>query len=269
MSNATELVSEISSKIGNAAKIVALRASRGLSQGGKVRPGFFDQYPRFFETSETTAFANRLNERHRAIIDFSRDAISGKRVLDIASHDGRWSFAALKAGATHVTGIEARPHLVRSAGDNLQQLGMAPDQFQFIQGNAFSTLDQIAPGQIDTVMCLGFFYHVTDHMALLSQIERLKPAHVIVDTAVAADPRNVVVWQVENHDFESDAFKTSDAQKMVLAGIPSRTALDLMLLSFGWKPQYYDWKNAGIRKWTHIEDYQERTRVTLRVDVSK
>jgi 2-polyprenyl-3-methyl-5-hydroxy-6-metoxy-1,4-benzoquinol methylase len=267
MSNATELVSEISSKIGNAAKVVALRASRRLSQGGQVRPGFFDSYPQFFETSETTAFANRLNERHRAIIDVNQSAIAGKRVLDIASHDGRWSFAALQAGAAHVMGIEARAHLVQSAGENLQRAGIARDQFQFIQGDAFKALDQVAPGQIDTVMCLGFFYHVTDHMALLSQVERLKPQHIIIDTAVAADPRNIVLWQVENHDFESDAFRTSDAQKVVLAGIPSKPALDLMLSSFGWKSQYHDWKNAGIRNWTHIEDYQEGTRVTLRVDV--
>lgn len=269
MSNVTEWVFEISSKIGHAAKVAALRTSRRFSQGGTLRPGFFDQYPQFFETSETTAFANRLNERHRAIIDFSRSAISGKRVLDIASHDGRWSFAALKAGATHVTGIEARAHLVQSAGDNLAQLGLARDQFSFVEGDAFKALGQIAPGTIDTVMCLGFFYHVTDHMALLTEIERLKPQHVIIDTAVAADPRNIVLWQVENHDLESDAFKTSDAQKVVLAGIPSKAALDLMLSSFGWKPQYYDWKRAGIRDWTHVEDYQEDTRVSLRVDVSR
>lgn len=269
MPHRTELVSEISLKIGNAARIVALRTGRRLSQGAKIRPGFFDQYPQFFETSKTTAFANRLNERHRAIIDFGRSAISGKRVLDIASHDGRWSFAALKADAAHVTGIEVREHLVQSAGDNLLQLGLRRDQFQFIQGNAFKALDEIAPGEVDTVMCLGFFYHVSDHMALLSQIERLKPRHVIIDTAVVADPRNIVLWQIENHDFESDASKTSDAQKMVLAGVPSRAALNLMLLSFGWNPQYYDWTNAGIRNWTHIEDYQEGTRVTLRIDVNR
>ncbi len=269
MSNATELVSEIASKISNAVKVVVLRAGRRLSQPERVRPGFFDQYPQFFETSETTAFANRLNERHRAIIDSNRNAIVGKRVLDIASHDGRWSFAALKAGAAHVTGIEARAHLVEAAEESLTQLGMPRDRFQFIQGDAFKALDQIEQGSIDTVTCLGFFYHVTDHMALLSQIERLKPQHVIIDTAVAADPRNIVLWQVENHEFESDAVKTSDSQKVVLAGIPSKAALDLMLSSFAWKPQYYDWKKAGIQNWTHIEDYQEGTRVTLHVDVNR
>jgi hypothetical protein len=267
MPSPVELIAEISSKIGNAANVAALRAGRRISTNGPVRPGFFDQYPRFFDSSETTAFANRLNERHRAIIESNHQAIAGKRVVDIASHDGRWSFAALKAGASHVTGLEARDHLVKASRENLQHAGIAGETCSFVLDDAFRALQQIEPGSVDTVMCLGFFYHVTDHMPLLFLIDRLRPRHLIMDTAVVADPRPVVVWQAENHGFESDAVKTSEAQKTVLAGIPSRSALDLMLSSFGWKPRYYDWRNAGIRNWTHIEDYQEGTRVTLRVDI--
>ena len=69
MSYVAELVSDVSYKIGHATKRVVLRAGRRFAQANEIRPGFFDQYPQFFETSETTAFANRLNERHRAIID--------------------------------------------------------------------------------------------------------------------------------------------------------------------------------------------------------
>jgi|EndMetStandDraft_6_1072998.scaffolds.fasta_scaffold00953_4 ubiquinone/menaquinone biosynthesis C-methylase UbiE len=267
MSYVAELVSDVSYKIGHATKRVVLRAGRRFAQANEIRPGFFDQYPQFFETSETTAFANRLNERHRAIIDANRDAISGKRVLDIASHDGRWSFAALKAGAAHITGLEAREHLIKAATENLRDFGS--DRFQFIQGDAYKALAQLEPGSIDTIMCLGFFYHVTEHMTLLSLIERLKPQHIIIDTGVAADARSVVVWQVENHEFESDAFKTANVQKAVLAGVPSKPALDMMLTSLGWKPRYYDWKNVGIRNWAHIDDYQEDYRVTLRVDANR
>lgn len=261
MSRLSALFSDISFKLANAARVFGLRAGRALLPGGTDRPGFFDQYPRFFETSTTTATANRLNERYRAIIEANRDAIAGARVLDIASHDGRWSFAAMRAGARSVTGIEARQHLVEASNENLREFG---DARRFMLGDAYDLLDRIEPESIDTVMCLGFFYHVTDHMLLLSKIERLKARNLIIDTAVSADARPVVLFQREDHELESDAAKTSDAQKAVLAGIPSKAALDLMLSSFGWKPRYYDWHSAGIASWREIEDYQEGTRVTLR-----
>ena len=60
-----------------------------------VTAGFFDQYPRFYDTSETFAYPSRLNLRHEAIFAENTDIFEGRRVLDIASHGGRWSFAAL------------------------------------------------------------------------------------------------------------------------------------------------------------------------------
>src|SRR5438046_1422930 len=74
----------------------------------RVEP-FFDQYPRFYETSQTGNVAGRLNQRHHAIFTQNADIFPGARVLDIVSHDGRYSLAALKSGASHVLGIEGRP----------------------------------------------------------------------------------------------------------------------------------------------------------------
>jgi 2-polyprenyl-3-methyl-5-hydroxy-6-metoxy-1,4-benzoquinol methylase len=196
---AASLLSEIYAKTTHAGRVVALRTGRKLSDARNlpIAPGFFDQYPRFFETSETTAFANRLNQRHRACIEANKPAIQGKRVLDIASHDGRWSFAALKAGASRVVGIEARDHLVEGANSNPRKYGASENTFRFILGDAFGLIDKIELGSIDTVFCFGFFYHVTDHMLLLSKIERLKPQHIIIDTAVIADPRPIVLFSAK------------------------------------------------------------------------
>ena len=119
--------------------------------------GFFDEYPSFFHTSATAAFPNRLNERYRACIEWNRPIISGKRVVDIASHDGRWSFAAIKAGASHVVGLEARDHLVKAAQSNLREYGVSENSFRFVLGDAFETIDRIEPRSVDTVLCLGFF----------------------------------------------------------------------------------------------------------------
>ncbi|HKZ10553.1 MAG TPA: hypothetical protein VJL61_07590 [Rhodanobacteraceae bacterium] len=86
--------------------------------------GFFNQYSRFFSTSQTSPFPDRLNARHAAIIEANAYRLANKRVLDIASHDGRWSFAALKAGAAHVTGIETPAELIANAGATFAHYGI-------------------------------------------------------------------------------------------------------------------------------------------------
>ena len=69
---------------------------------------FAEDYPRFMEVSELKPKPDRLNERYEAMFARNRDIFDGARVLDLASHDGRYSFAALKTGAAHVTGVEVR-----------------------------------------------------------------------------------------------------------------------------------------------------------------
>ena len=170
-----------------------LRARRALStaRGLPIPHGFFDEYPLFYFTSKTSAVPNRLNQRYRACIEWNDAAIRGQRILDLASHDGRWSFAAIKAGAINVVGIEARDYLVEAANANLRKCGISDNSFQFIVGDAFECLDRIEPNTVDTVFCLGFFYHVASHMLLLSKIARLKPKYLILDTALYLDPYRV------------------------------------------------------------------------------
>ena len=149
--------------------------------------GFFDAYPRFHETSVTGSVRNRLNQRHRALIERNEAIIRGKSVLDIASHDGRWSFAAHKAGARYVLGIEAREHLVKHAEDNLRAYAVPEAQVQFVLGDVFRKLDELEPERFETICCFGFFYHTMHHMLLLNKIARLRPAHLILDTSIDLD----------------------------------------------------------------------------------
>src|SRR4051794_17029055 len=139
--------------------------------------GFFDSYPRFLRTSgsETQAGTGRLNLRHAAIIETNLDAIRGRRILDIASHDGRWSFAALMAGADHVTGIEAQPGLVASAVETMAEYEISPDRYRFIVGDVHEVINDLTPESFDTIFCFGFLYHTVHHMRLFSSIARLRP----------------------------------------------------------------------------------------------
>jgi hypothetical protein len=194
--------------------------------------------------------------------------------LDIASHDGRWSFAALKAGASYVVGIEARDYLVDAARANLLRYGTEEKSFRFICGDAFEGLDDLEPGSIDTVLCFGFFYHIANHMLLLSKIARLKPKYLIVDTALYLDPYPVIGLYADNAEGEANAARVGSSNfeadpRRVVAGAPSKAALEHMLSSFGWSFVYYDWYRAGIHRWDDCIDYHEGWRVTLRVNCAR
>lgn len=226
--------------------------------------GFFDSFPRFYSTSKTGANPNRLNGRYRALIESNVAIIKDRSVLDLASHDGRWSLAAHKAGASRVLGIEARPHLVEFARTNMKEYCVPDDQVHFVLGSVFNELDEIAPGAFETVFCFGFFYHTFHHMLLLSKITRLKPKHVIFDTEIDPAPSSIIRVQAEKVVSE-DAAAVGDAgdPTWTVVGIPSKSALELMLASSGLTCSYYDWHHAAIERWNGLEDYLKGLRVSL------
>src|ERR1700674_1759083 len=121
--------------------------------------------------------------------------------------------------------------------------------FRFVSGDAIDTLGRIEPHSVDTVFCLGFFYHVANHMLLLSKIARLKPKYLILDTALYLDPHNVIALYEDDPEGEANAARIgADAPDRAVCGAPSKGALELMLSSFGWRFAYYDWHRAGIHR---------------------
>lgn len=234
----------------------------------RLERGFFDDHAAFLDTSTTSATLARLNLRHEAIVTENRDVLDGARVLDIASHDGRWSYAALQAGATQVTGIEARPDLVHSAGETLASLGVAADRYRFIAGDVFATLAEQDIG-VDAVMCLGFLYHTMRYNELFHLIRRCGPRHLIVDTAVLPVRESMVRVVQESTAKESNA--AADALthgEKALIGRPSVRAIRVMAGAYGFElDRMSDW--TGLLEDNpdaeDVRDYRRSERVTLRL----
>ena len=124
--------------------------------------GFFDDYNIFQNSSGVGNDINRLNTRYKAIIESNAEIIAQNRILDLASHDGRWSFAAIKNDAKHVLGIEGRQHLVDKANQIFNNLEVNKNQFEFRRGLIPQDLQSIKEN-FDVVLCLGFFYHTVEH----------------------------------------------------------------------------------------------------------
>ena len=151
---------------------------------------FFNEYPRFLATSSMHASYERLNARYTMLIDRHRQLLEGATVLDLASHDGRFTLAALRAGARHVVGVEIDDVLVDRAHANMAAYDVAPTSYEFVTRDMFRHFDEL--DEFDVVLCFGILYHINDHMQLLSNIAGVQPKWIIVDTKISQFDGSVI-----------------------------------------------------------------------------
>jgi hypothetical protein len=218
---------------------------------------FFERFDRFVETSGTGHDVHRLNARYEVLINANAGLLRDARVLDLASHDGRFSFAALQNGARHVVGIEHDDLIVEKCLTNFASYGVPQDDYEFVVGDVFEYLRSAE--RVDVVFCFGLLYHIHDHMMLLTLIAELQPRALIVDTNITM--REAAVIELRNPVRGHPPVLGSE-----LEGYPSRAALDAMLASFGWTYEYFDWPNAALAEDSSMQDYRAGRRVTAVVD---
>ena len=221
---------------------------------------FFERFPRFVETSETGPWLDRLNARYVALVHANRHLIEGATVLDLASHDGRFSFAALRNGAARVIGVEHDAKLVRTAYENMEQHGISRERYDFLLGDMFERIPEA--GRCDIVFCFGILYHINDHMRLLSAIAELEPRTIVVDTNVSLMPGVVV-------EVRAPLAGNPPPPGAQLEGWPTLGALDAMLASFGWTFEYFDWVGSGFADAEKMDDYRAGRRVSAVVTGSE
>jgi Methyltransferase domain len=214
---------------------------------------FFDAFPRFVETSETGPWLDRLNARYVALVHENRGRIAGARVLDLASHDGRFTFAALQAGAAHVVGIEHDPRLVQAAAGHLAAYGVPRDRYNFVSGDLFESIP--TAGRCDVVFVFGILYHVNDHMRLLTELADLDARTMIFDTNVSTKPGAVI-------ELRAPIAGSPPPPGSQIEGWPTRAALEAMWSSFGWTYEFFDWRASGRADHPKLDDYAGGRRVT-------
>jgi len=242
---------------------------RDSAPGSRTAPCFFEQFPRFYRTSSTAPETTRLNLRYEAMVGENRDIFAGASVLDLASHDGRWSLAALAAGARSVTGIEARPELVKAATKNLSGYGYRADRVRFITGDVHQVLNT-QDLEADVVLCLGFLYHTLRYNELLNGIRRTRARYLIIDTFspyMMGPVPNVNVITEYGDQEGAAAADTYTHGPSVLVGLPNLAAIQTMLGAYGYRVERLsDW--AGLlRDSPRTEDcgdYANQKRITIR-----
>jgi hypothetical protein len=237
--------------------------------GSRTASWFFEQFPRFYTTSNTAPDTARLNLRYEAIFGENRDIFEGASVIDLASHDGRWSLAALATGARSVIGIEARPELVKVATENLGKYGYRADRVRFVTGDVHQVLNT-QELEADVVLCLGFLYHTLRYNELLGGIRRTDARYLIIDTfspyMMGPIPNVNVITEYadEQGSAVADTYTTGPS---VLVGLPNLAAIQTMLEAYGYRVERLsDW--AGLLRdnptTEDLGDYANGRRITVR-----
>jgi hypothetical protein len=230
--------------------------------------GFFDflaDNPRY---ADSRLALNRLNQRHRFIVEAYANEISGARVLDLACHDGRWSYALAAAGAREVLGIEGRPEL-------LEEFTAYPDdeakaRVRLQTGDVFGAMEQLAAAgeTFDVVAIYGLYYHVMDHYRLLQLAAALGPRLILIDSVFLNRPQPLIKLAVEATDDKFNAIAQRDGQALAPFGIPSPSAVDLMATSLGYATTWADWSSLPSGRRGGLKEYFDRDRPKYRDTVA-
>ena len=126
-----------------------------------------------------------LNGRVDTLLDRNVDVIRDCRVLDLASHMGTLSHAALQLGARHVHGIDTEEAMISKGKDLFSRTEISPDAYRFEVKDAFEFLEACEPDSYDTIFCFGLLYYVMEPFRLLKLMARAARKCILLDTFTA------------------------------------------------------------------------------------
>jgi hypothetical protein len=203
-----------------------------------------------------TAGLNRMNARFQVFLEPYREALSGSSVLDLASHDGRWSWAALQLGARCVTGVEARADLI-AKGIHLFDNSALKSRSEFIEGDIFEVLPDLKKQgrSFGVILCLGIFYHVMDHYRLLRLIRSFEPHLVILDTGLINDDKSYINLNWENTGHFLNTIGSMENQDKDVVGVVSKGGLRMMCQALGFSCQFLEWDASRFESRANLWDY--------------
>jgi hypothetical protein len=217
--------------------------------------GFFDFISNMSLYCGNPKSVTRLNMRYSYLIAPIADELVDAKVLDIAAHDGRWSYALASAGARKVHGVEARPELVAAFSDY-------PDsefkkRINLEVGDLYDVLDRLVlkEERYDVVALFGIFYHVMDHFRILKQIQKLRPKLVIIDSEFMTNPNPYIQLIKERTDNCLNAVAQIEGQEFAIKGVPSSAAMEQMAKALGFSTIWLPWEALPVEDRIGVSDY--------------
>ena len=170
--------------------------------------------------------------------------------------------------------------MVQYATENLTSLGHKPSEFTFIEGDVFTYLPTVKPGQFDTILCFGFFYHTTRQTELLAHVRRINPRYFILDTCVETfeipkfELRGLQRWECQATAgylafyYENPAQDVATIHPTGLTATPTKSLVEALLRDYGFKFTQLFWSPEDIDNWYGITDYKTQTRISFLIETN-
>ncbi len=198
----------------------------------------FDRYNAIEGTVLRPPAAERLRRRYEIVVARNRALLKNARVLDLRSGDGRWSYAAIEAGAAQVVGVDSKLAAIQAAGKAFRKIGIKPTSYRFVNAKLFAALREFNPNTFDVVLCRDVS---ADPHFFFKCLWRLRPKHVILDTRIAGRKEPVAIFRVNEAD---KALPKGKKQSVALVAIPSDTLIKGLCDCFGFRCRAIDARNV-------------------------
>lgn len=199
---------------------------------------------------------HRLNIRHRFCVEEMKPYFTGRRVLDLASHDGRWAYSYAEAGASEVIGVEPRQDLVEGFSETfLDDDARARTNLVIDDAGRFMQWCVDAGERFDFIAILGFYYHTMEHFRLLDLARQLQADTIVIDSEFIMTDNPVIQLAQEATDKVSNAAASYPGQDSNVIGIPSTGALERMADVLGYDVYWSHWDGLEDTEREGLGDY--------------
>ena len=213
----------------------------------------------FCEANASPADINNVNAYGQILLANNRQFIEGKRVLDLASHDGRHTYASLALGAERVTSVEARAASLDRGRPIIDR--DFPGKTDFVVGDLFDFLPTVAPGEFDTLLCFGFLYHTIRQVEIVEQARRMGVETFLLATFVTK--RKVLTRRGLKEQpglkliYEDPECIRNTIEKTGLAAWPNCSFLEHVLEAYGFRHRKLRPGDSGISEWRGLEEFKK------------
>lgn len=204
-------------------------------------------YAYHFENGATTESVNdeiaQIHRTRTTAIFGHLERLFGQRweevtCLDLACHEGWFSFQTALRGATSVRGVDIRPEHIEKAQWLREVTGITHTRFEV---GDLLTLDPATIGVFDLVFFVGIFYHLENPMAALRVARSLTKKVCVLEGQVARSQEITTGWGPVGYDRQGPGMVVLPGepihahQPSGVVLVPTLEALRLMLLHAGFR----------------------------------
>jgi SAM-dependent methyltransferase len=127
-----------------------------------------------------------INGRIGVLLDNNSHSLKNKSILDVGSHTGIFSWAALQLGAKFVHGIDVEERTINRCMELFLKEEINPSSYRFQAENITNFLERVEEKSFNTVFCFGVLYYISEPLRLLKLMARAAKETILIDTFTAS-----------------------------------------------------------------------------------